>query len=145
MESFSPVTKMTPIPCLLSIIAIQGWYILVGCYNAFLHGILDEKVYMTLLPGFLKKGGPQSLVCKLNKFIYELKQVSRQWFSIFWNVLFSICVNQSKANHTLFTCKQDTSILILLVYVDNVILACNDHNSMTLSRFFLIVNLNLKI
>lgn len=69
----------------------QGWFLYqLDVSNAFLRAVLDEEVYIVLLPGFNKNGEPHSLVRKMTKSIYGLKRASRQWFSTFSNVLLSI-------------------------------------------------------
>jgi len=47
--------------------------------TTFLKGDIEETIYMVQLENFVS-GDLKSMVCKLNKFIYGLKQASRQWY-----------------------------------------------------------------
>ncbi|CAA7047299.1 unnamed protein product [Microthlaspi erraticum] len=65
-ETFAPVIKMNTVRILLEISAAKGWELhQMDVHNAFLHGDLEEEVYMKLPPGF-KATGPNQ-VCKLAK------------------------------------------------------------------------------
>ena len=127
IETISPVAKLTTVRLLLAIAVTKNWYLYqLDVDNAFLHGNLDEEVYMSLPLG-LHIPKP-SQVCRLTKSLYGLKQVSHQWFVKLSSFLTSIGFVQSKYDHSLFTKESLNTFTILLVYVDDVILAGNSMN-----------------
>ena len=131
-ETFAPVVKMTTIRILLGVAAAKGWELYqMDVHNAFLHGDLEEEIYMQLPPGF--KSTVPNQVCKLNKSLYGLRQAPRCWFSKLSTALTGFGFQQNKADYSLFTLVQGSSIIYVLVYVDDLIIGGND--SVLISRF----------
>lgn len=65
LETFAPVAKMNTVRILLSLAAIFGWTLQqFDVKNAFLHGDLEEEVYMEVPPGFESKARK---VCRLKR------------------------------------------------------------------------------
>lgn len=119
LDSFSPVAKVITIRILLALSTSRGWLLnQLDINNAFLHGFLDEEVYLQPPQGYgkAKKGE----VCKLNKSLYGLKQASRQWHLEFCNKLLEIDFKQSSHDHCLFIKGERDNFIALVVYVDDV-------------------------
>ena len=73
-EIFSPMVKHTSIRVLLSLVAHGDLELeQLDVKTTFLHGDLDEEIYMYQPKGF-KVEGKENLVCRLRKSLYGLKQ-----------------------------------------------------------------------
>jgi hypothetical protein len=123
-ETFSPVAKLNSIRIIISLAANLDWPLhQLDVKNAFLHGDLNETVYMAQPPGFESKG---EYVCHLKKSIYGLKQSPRAWFDKFSKAVVSHGMTRSQADHSVFFKKTKTGIVILVVYVDDIIITGSD-------------------
>ncbi|GJU22779.1 retrotransposon protein, putative, ty1-copia subclass [Tanacetum coccineum] len=78
-ETFSPVADIRAIRILISIAAYYDYEIWkMDVKTAFLNGYLDENIHMVQPEVFVDPNHPKK-VCKLQRFIYGLKQASRSW------------------------------------------------------------------
>ena len=72
-DTFSPVAKMTSIRLFISLAATHNWDLhQIDIKNVFLHGDLQDEVYMEQPPGFVAQG-EIGKVCRLRKSLYGLK------------------------------------------------------------------------
>lgn len=82
LETYSPVIKPTTIRVIISLAVTRGWNMRqIDIQNAFLHGYLQEEVYMKQPPGYESPNVPSNYICKLNKALYNLKQAPCAWHS----------------------------------------------------------------
>lgn len=119
-EVFSPVVKHSSIRTLLSIVAMHDLELeQLDVKTAFLHGELEEDIYMEQPEGFVIPG-KEKLVCKLKKSLYGLKQSPRQWYKRFDTFMLSQGFKRSNYDSCVYLKTVSGSAIYLLLYVDDV-------------------------
>ena len=93
--------------------------------NAFLNSDLKEEVYMEQPPGFVAQG-ESGKVCRLHKAIYGLKQSPRAWFGKFSEVVLKFGLRRCYSDHSVFSHTSDKGKILLIVNVDDIIIAEDD-------------------
>ena len=91
--------------------------------NAFLNGDLSEEVYMQPPSGL---SVDSNKVCHLRRALYGLKQAPRAWFAKFSSTIFRLGYTVSSYDSALFLHRTDTGTILLLLYVDDMIITCDD-------------------
>jgi len=145
LETFAPIAKMNTVRVILSLATNHDWDLQqFDVKNAFLHGELEEEIYMDLPPGYDGQVAVGT-VCKLKKALYGLKQSPRAWFGRFTKVMINLGYKQSQEDHTLFI-KHSVSggVTILLVYVDDIIVTEDDKEDQIILSQCLATNFEIK-
>jgi len=110
--------------------------------NAFLHGDLDEEVFMKMPLGFSTKD--PNKVCWLKKSLYGLRQASRQWFAKLSCKLSEYGFVKSYVDYSLFIYRKCEVFMALLVYVDDIVLAFNNAHASTMFKEYLNASFSIK-
>jgi transposase InsO family protein len=126
-EMFAPVARLDTIRMVLSFAAQQSWLIYqLDVKSAFLHGELNEEVFVDQPPGYEQKG-EETKVYRLKKALYGLKQAPRAWYSRIESYFSKEGFTKCPYEHTLFIkTTVGGKILIICLYVDDLIFTGND-------------------
>ncbi|KAL5741578.1 hypothetical protein ACOSP7_028310 [Xanthoceras sorbifolium] len=136
-DTFSPVAKLTSVRLFISMAATYHWPLYqLDIKNAFLHGDLQEEVYMEQPPGFVAQG-ESGRVCHLQKSLYGLKQSPRAWFGKFSQAVEKFGMMKSKSDHSVFYKQSKAGIILLVVYVDDIVITGSDATGISSLKSFL--------
>ena len=84
------------------------------------------------------------MVCKFKKFIYGLKQISRQWYFKFLQVIISFSFEIHLVDDYIYHKFYRSKYIFLILYVDNILLASNDIGLLHDTKRFLSKNFEMK-
>lgn len=126
---------MVIVHTLLAVAAARQWGLhQMDVKNAFLHGELQEEVYMQPPPGLPHE---PNQVCKLRRALFGLKQAPRAWFEKFSNAILQYGFTQSFCDSVMFVRSSEKGIVILLLYVDDMVITGSDLQGITELKSYL--------
>ena len=102
--------------------------------NAFLNDDLTEEVYMQALLGY---SDYPDKVCLIRCALYGLKQAPQAWFAKFSSIVHQFGFSSSPHDTALFIRRSDKSMILLLLYVDDMIITRDDHSGISDFKQFL--------
>jgi hypothetical protein len=111
--------------------------------TAFLNGDLYENVYMAQPKGFIVEG-KENLGCHLTKFMYELKQASRQWYLKFDEAIRKFGFKENEEDNCIYAKFKNEKFIFLVLYVDDILLASSDVHLLLEIKDFLSSHFDMK-
>ncbi|KAK1627376.1 hypothetical protein QYE76_001691 [Lolium multiflorum] len=133
-DVFSPVVKHSSIRAFFGIVAMRDLELeQLDVKTAFLHGELEEEIYMDQPEGFVVPG-KEDLVCKLKRSLYGLKQSPRQWYKRFDSFMLAHEFKRSKYDSCVYIKFVNGSPIYLLLYVDDMLIAAKSKKEITILK-----------
>ncbi|GJU38240.1 retrotransposon protein, putative, ty1-copia subclass [Tanacetum coccineum] len=124
-ETFSPVADIRAIRILISIAVYYDYEIWkMDIITAFINGYLGKDIYMVQPKGFVDPNHPIK-VCKLQRFIYGLKQASRSWNKRFDEEIKRFGFSQNLDEPCVYQKASGSNVTFLILYVDDIIIMGN--------------------
>ena len=124
-EVYAPVSKYATLRALLAVVAARDLDLhQLDIKTAFLHGQLEEEVWIEQPPGFPTADSSQS--CRLHRALYGLKQAPRAWHKRLSEQLGQLGFAPSQADPSLCTRANKGRSTYVLVYVDDILAAADN-------------------
>ena len=114
-----------------------------GVKTAFPNGEIVETIYMEQRENFVTRDS-KSMVCKLKKSLYGLKQSPRLWYHKFHKIISSFGFVMNPADECIYHKFSGSKYIFLVLYVDDILLATNDLNLLRDTKQFLSNNFEMK-
>jgi hypothetical protein len=122
----SSIAKLTSIRFLLYVAATFDFEVeQMDVKIKFLHGNLQEKIYMKHPEGFVVKG-KKELVYKLKKSLYGLKQSPGMWYQKFETCILGIRFVRSMVDNCVYSKEVGNHFIYVVLYVDDMLLVGNN-------------------
>ena len=125
-ETFSPVSSKDSFRTIMTLVAHYDLELhQIDVKTAFLNGDIEEIMYMVQPEKFVL-GDSKSMVCKLKKSIYGLKQAFRQWYYKFHQVITSYGFEANAVDDCVYHKFSGSKYSFLVLYVNDILLTSND-------------------
>ena len=135
-ETFAPTSKPETFLIILSLAAKENFTLRqMDVKLAYLHPEIKEEIYLEQPTGFEKlDSSGKKLVCKLNKSIYGLKQAAKNWYEELANFLIQQKFTRSRNDYCLFSKIENNEKLYVLSWVDDLVIAGSNNESIELLK-----------
>nr|KAJ0188771.1 hypothetical protein LSAT_V11C900489000 [Lactuca sativa] len=132
-ETFAPVARIKAIRLFLAYASYMNFIVYqMDVKTTFLHGVLEEEVFLNQPPGFVDKDHPDYMY-RLDKAVYGLKQAPRAWYETLTSYLLENGYRRGAIDNTLFIKNQGSDMVLVQIYVDDIIFGSPNE---TLSKEF---------
>ena len=132
------MARLSSVMTLIAFSAAHKWPLFqMDIKNVFLNGELSEEVYMKLPLGYFHPLGLPHRVFRLRWALYGLIQAPQAWFAKFNSTISQHGFLGSSFYIALFFRLSGHGITILLLYVDDMIITCDDMQGIQDLKHFL--------
>ena len=143
-ETFSPMSTKDSLSIIMAIVPHCDLELhQMDVKITFLNGDLVKGVFMSQPIGF-KEVGKEHMVCKLQKFIYGLKQDSRHWYLKLDEVVTVNGFKEKIVDQCIYMKLSRSKYIVLVLYVDDILLTANETDLLVETRQLLFSHFDMK-
>ncbi|RDX91815.1 hypothetical protein CR513_26140, partial [Mucuna pruriens] len=143
-ETFSPVSSKDSFKTVMALVAHFDLELHhMDVKTTFLNGDINETICMIQPENFVSNES-KSMVCKLKKSIYGLKQSSHQWYHKFHQVITLYGFEANVVDDCVYHKFSESKYIFLVLHVDDILLASSDTGLLHETKRFLTKNFKMK-
>ena len=126
-ETFAPTANLLSIRMLIQLAVEYDWNLhQMDVKTAYLNAPIDHEIFVEQPEGFQVTSDEGTLVYKLNKSLYGLKQSGRMWNSLLHEYLIKNNFEQNPVDQCIYMMHSHDEIAVILVWVDDLLIAASN-------------------